>query len=150
MVRSLRARSFRDELHTSLARTVPEPPDRHGLVAVDPAPPTLSRRGLLGLVAGASGVVTVLTVGQTISDKLRLTALLAPRGQSYGDGPNDFQVNRTAAAAQIDPATTGGTWRLTVRGGLEVVLDRTQLLAMPQHTAELPIACVEGWSTVQT
>jgi DMSO/TMAO reductase YedYZ molybdopterin-dependent catalytic subunit len=150
MVRSLRARRLRDELRTPLARTVPEPPDPDGLVAVDPAPPTLSRRGLLGLVAGASGVVTVLTIGQTISDKLRITALLSPRGRSYGDGPNDFQVNRTAAAAQIDPATTGDTWRLTLRGEREVVLDRTQLLAMPQHTAELPIACVEGWSTVQT
>jgi DMSO/TMAO reductase YedYZ molybdopterin-dependent catalytic subunit len=31
-----------------------------------------------------------------------------------------------------------------------VQLDRARLLAMPQHTARLPIACVEGWSTVQT
>ena len=32
----------------------------------------------------------------------------------------------------------------------QVVLDRAALAAMPQHTARLPIACVEGWSTVQT
>jgi DMSO/TMAO reductase YedYZ molybdopterin-dependent catalytic subunit len=31
-----------------------------------------------------------------------------------------------------------------------VVLDRAALTGMPQHTARLPIACVEGWSTVQT
>jgi DMSO/TMAO reductase YedYZ molybdopterin-dependent catalytic subunit len=31
-----------------------------------------------------------------------------------------------------------------------VVLDRGMLMAMPQHTARLPIACVEGWSTTET
>jgi DMSO/TMAO reductase YedYZ molybdopterin-dependent catalytic subunit len=30
------------------------------------------------------------------------------------------------------------------------VLTRADLLAMPQHTYDLPIACVEGWSTSQT
>ncbi len=29
-------------------------------------------------------------------------------------------------------------------------LSREQLLAMPQHTYDLPIACVEGWSTTQS
>ena len=29
-------------------------------------------------------------------------------------------------------------------------LSRAQLLAMPQRTVVLPIACVEGWSTTQT
>ena len=37
-----------------------------------------------------------------------------------------------------------------MRGGPRpAVLDRAALLAMPQHTAVLPIACVEGWSTTQ-
>jgi DMSO/TMAO reductase YedYZ molybdopterin-dependent catalytic subunit len=40
---------------------------------------------------------------------------------------------------------------LTLRGGpSEVVLDRATLAGMPQTSARLPIACVEGWSTVQT
>ena len=30
-----------------------------------------------------------------------------------------------------------------------VSLSRAQLLARPQHTYDLPIACVEGWSTTQ-
>lgn len=149
MIRTLRGRRLRDELRTPLARTVADPPDPDGLAPLAPAPPTISRRGALGLVGGASLAVTALTIGQTLSDRLRFTALLAPRGRSYGNGPNDFQVNRTAASAQIDPAQTGATWRLTVRGARQVALDRAQLLAMPQHTAELPIACVEGWSTVQ-
>ena len=39
-------------------------------------------------------------------------------------------------------------WRLVVRGdGREVIYTREQVLALPQHTAALPIACVEGWST---
>lgn len=40
---------------------------------------------------------------------------------------------------------------MTLRGGpAEVVLDRAALARLPQRTARLPIACVEGWSTVQT
>ena len=34
-------------------------------------------------------------------------------------------------------------------GDTEVSLSRDELLALPQHTARLPIACVEGWSTTQ-
>jgi DMSO/TMAO reductase YedYZ molybdopterin-dependent catalytic subunit len=34
-------------------------------------------------------------------------------------------------------------------GGRPVRLDLAALAALPQHTATLPIACVEGWSTVQ-
>ena len=148
---ALRSRSLREELRTPLDRTVPEPPDEHGLVAPSPAEPTISRRGLLALVGGGSALVTAVSIGETLGDAVRPTALLSPRGQSYGDGPNDFQVNRTARAAQITPEVTGDGWRLVVRGGTrEVTLDRAQLLAMPQATAELPIACVEGWSTVQT
>jgi len=151
MVTSLRSRSLREELRTPVSRTEPEPPDAHGLVAPSPAAPTISRRGLLGLVAGGSAAITAVTIGETLGDAVRPTALLSPRGRSYGDGPTDFQVNRTARAAQITPEVTGEAWRLVLGGGpTEVSLDRAQLLAMPQHTAELPIACVEGWSTVQT
>ena len=45
MIRSLRSRSFASVLRTSRADTVPEPLDEDGLVAPDPDPPTLSRRG---------------------------------------------------------------------------------------------------------
>ena len=148
MRRSLKTRRLRDELRVPLAETVPEPPDEHGLVATDPADPTMSRRGLLGVVAGASALVGTVTLGQTIG--WRPTALLSARGQSYGDGPNDFQVNRTARAAKITPADTSRYWRLVVAGAGTVSLSREELLALPQHTADLPIACVEGWSTVQT
>jgi DMSO/TMAO reductase YedYZ molybdopterin-dependent catalytic subunit len=148
MRRSLKTRRLRDELRTPLSETVPEPLDEHGLVSVNPADPTISRRGVLALVGGASLTVTAVTLGQTVG--WRTTALLSARGQSYGDGPTDFQVNRTASTAQITAAQTGDAWRLTVVGDRTVELSRAQLLAMAQHTARLPIACVEGWSTVQT
>ncbi|MCW2776745.1 MAG: hypothetical protein JWN17_470 [Frankiales bacterium] len=150
MVRSLRSRSFREELRTPLARTVPEPLDPDGLVAVAPAAPTMSRRGALALVGGGAVVVTALTVGETLGDAVRPTALLSARGRSYGDGPTDFQVNRTASGAQVTEAMTGPAWTLSLLGPTPVTLTRAQLLAMPQHTVDLPIACVEGWSTVQT
>ncbi|WP_442973003.1 molybdopterin-dependent oxidoreductase [Rhodococcus sp. NBC_00294] len=113
------------------------------------APDGISRRGALALVAGGSGLLAALTIGQTIDGPLRSTALLVPRGRSYGDGPNDFQINRTAVAAGIDPASTGDSWRVELSGTTSVVLDRAALEAMDQHTAVLPIACVEGWSTTQ-
>lgn len=148
MRRSLKSRRLRDELRVSLADTVPEPPDEHGLVAEDPSDPTISRRGVLAVVGGASLAVTAVTLGQTVG--WRPTALLSARGQSYGDGPNDFQVNRTARTAGITDADVSSYYRLFVEGRTTLQLSREELLALPQHTAELPIACVEGWSTVQT
>ncbi len=151
MIESLRSRSFAEVLRTRLADTHSEARDEDGLVAVDPAPPTISRRGALALVGGGSLMVFALTAGQTIGGFTRPLAVLLPRGRDSGDGPNDFPINRTADAAGISPDSTGDQWRLALSGGTEdVELDRAALLALPQHTAVLPIACVEGWSTTQT
>src|SRR6202000_560646 len=49
----------------------------------------------------------------------------------------------------IGPKQTGPSWRLRIEGAAERELSRQQLLAMPQHSYDLPIACVEGWSTTQ-
>ncbi|MGH9088225.1 MAG: molybdopterin-dependent oxidoreductase [Acidimicrobiales bacterium] len=150
MVRSIRSRSLRTELRTPLSETRPEPPDAEGLVATSPSAPTISRRAALAVVGGGSLMLAVLTVGQSIGGAARQAAVLLPRGRSYGSGPNDFQVNKTAAAASIDPAETGDTWRLTLTGGPEAkVLTRAQLESMAQHTVDLPISCVEGWATTQ-
>jgi DMSO/TMAO reductase YedYZ molybdopterin-dependent catalytic subunit len=147
----LRSRSMRDVLRTNVAETTPEPYEPDGLVAAEPGPATISRRGALALVGGGAVFMGVITAGQTLGGWTRQTALLLPRGRTRGDGPNDFQVNRTAAAARITPDATGERWRLSLTGGTSpVVLDRAMLAAMPQHTARLPIACVEGWSTTET
>ena len=147
----LRSMSMRDVLRTNRTDTTPEPFEPDGLVAANPAAPTMSRRGALALVGGGAVFVALITAGQTIGGFTRQAALLLPRGRTRGDGPNDFQVNRTAWAAGISPEATGERWRLTLTGGpAPVVLDRAALIAMPQHTARLPIACVEGWSTTET
>jgi DMSO/TMAO reductase YedYZ molybdopterin-dependent catalytic subunit len=138
---------LRDELRTDATHTIPERDDDTGLVSTNPAPPTISRRGVLGLVGASSLTIFAVTVGQSIGGPFRRTALLAPRGADPGTGPNGFQINKRAAQVGITPAMTGATWRLTVEGVRKVVLSRSQLRRMAQHTAELPIACVEGWST---
>ncbi|MEV4812587.1 molybdopterin-dependent oxidoreductase [Micromonospora avicenniae] len=151
MVTALWSRPAGAELRTPRADTRPEPPDPDGLVPARPGPPTVSRRGAVALVGGGSLLLAALTVGQSIDGPLRRAAWLLPRGQDPGEGPNGFQINRSAAAAGIRPADTGPGWRLTLRGGgRTTTLDRPGLLAMAQHTARLPIACVEGWSTTQT
>ncbi|SPM29404.1 hypothetical protein MTAB308_2896, partial [Mycobacterium terramassiliense] len=147
MVTGLRSMPLREVLRTNRSDTRPEPPDPDGLVAADPAEPTMSRRGALALVGSGALLVGVLTAGQTLGGVSRGAALLLPRGRGGGD----FPVNKTAVAAGIARESVGASWRLVLRGGpTEVVLDRAALAGMPQHRARLPIACVEGWSTVQT
>jgi len=151
MVSGLRSLSLREVLRTNRSDTRPQPPDPDGLVAANPAEPTMSRRGALALVGSGALLIGVLTAGQTIGGASRGAALLLPRGRGLGDLRGDFPVNKTAVAAGITPERVGASWRLTLRGGpSEVVLDRPALAGMPQSTARLPIACVEGWSTVQT
>ncbi len=149
LIAALRSRPFSAELRTSLDNTRPEPPDPDGLVPAEPGPATFSRRGVLALTGGGSLLVAVMALGQTLGGAARPLSFLLPRGRDMGSGPNDFEINRTAAAAAIAPADIGDSWRLSLQGG-RLMLDRAQLLAMPQHSATLPIACVEGWSTTQT
>ncbi|ELS57416.1 putative Oxidoreductase [Streptomyces viridochromogenes Tue57] len=121
------------------------------LVSPNPAEPTVSRRGALWFVGGGSLLLFGTTVGQNFDGPLRRTALLAPHGGAEpGSGPGAFQINKTAAYAGIrDADTNEEAWRLVVvgRDGQTARLSRADLLAMPLHSAALPIACVEGWST---
>ncbi len=118
------------------------------LVSPDPDPPTVSRRGALGLVGGGSLLLFGTTVGQGF-DGLRWSAVLAPHGADPGSGPGGFQINKTAAYAGISAAERSEeAWRLTVAGRTGTVrLSRAELLRLPLHSSALPIACVEGWST---
>lgn len=146
MITGLRSIPLREVLRTNVSGTRAQPPDDTGLVAEEPAAPTVSRRGALALVGSGVLLLAVLTVGQTLGGPARSVALLLPRGRG-----RDFPVNKTASVAGITPEAVGPGWRLTLRGGpAEVVLDRAALARLPQRTARLPIACVEGWSTVQT
>ena len=77
--RALRSLSLRAVLRVPVA-TRPEPRD-DGLVAGDPAAPTMSRRGALALVCGGVLLVGVLTAGQTLGGPLGELAVLLPRGR---------------------------------------------------------------------
>ena len=103
------------------------------------------RRAFLGGVAATSGLVTLVTVGQTFAPLERL-ALLAPRRPS--SGPQGFPVNRTAAGAGVTSSAVDPGFRLVVAGrdGTELSLSIDDLRAMSLREAVLPIACVEGWS----
>jgi DMSO/TMAO reductase YedYZ molybdopterin-dependent catalytic subunit len=69
---------------------------------------------------------------------------VSPLAWRSASGPQRVPVNRTAAAAGI---TVPQDWRLEIiwPGGRHT-LSLAELAALPQRTAELPIACVEGWS----
>ncbi len=105
----------------------------------------LDRRGFIGTVALAVGVVTLTTIGQTVRP-LRNLALFAPRRPDVG--PQGIPVNKSAVGARVVAPARSSGYRLTVGGSVtrELSLTREQLLALPQHTADLPIVCVEGWS----
>ena len=137
-------------------RALARPSRRPALAAADPVLGTaaeapagagagLSRRGLLVTVAGASGLLTLTTLGQTFHP-LRRIALLAPRDPDVG--PQGRPVNRGAANAGVVDLAQSPGYRLEVSGRVArpLSLTRDQLLALPTHGAELPISCVEGWS----
>lgn len=118
--------------------------DRPGTVR--PAPADVagpSRRGLLRATWTAVGVAVVLTAGATVP-WLRSVSVLATRS---GEGPAGIPVNRSARAADVVASATSASYRLTIASAeREVALSLAELAAFPQRTAELPIACVEGWS----
>jgi DMSO/TMAO reductase YedYZ molybdopterin-dependent catalytic subunit len=116
--------------------------------ASEPGQDAVSRRGLLAGVAAAAGVITLTTVGQTVRPLAGL-AVLAPRRP--GIGPQGLAVNRTAIDAGVRDLALSPSYRLTVVGPAgRVDLDLAGLQALTKHTADLPIACVEGWSAGAT
>lgn len=118
-----------------------EPAERH----LDPDAPT--RRSVLNGAFVASGLAVLLTAGQTVP-WLRNVSLFSVRP---GDGPQGLPVNRTAAGAGADQTALDPAWRLELTvGDRTLALSRDELLAMPQSTHVLPIACVEGWSRSAT
>ncbi|MFI6444524.1 molybdopterin-dependent oxidoreductase [Kitasatospora sp. NPDC050543] len=99
------------------------------------------RRAFLTAVTAAVGVVTLTTAGQSVP-WLRALDLFAPRRPDLGS--QGLPVNRTAA--QAGTTTVPADWRLTVDGPHPLRLSLADLARLPQYEAELPIACVEGWS----
>ncbi|HEV3000337.1 MAG TPA: molybdopterin-dependent oxidoreductase [Solirubrobacteraceae bacterium] len=110
-----------------------------------PANGTISRRGALAVVGGGSLLLALQGIGQAVGGPLRSLAPLAPRGSGSARA-NDFQVNKTARRARVTPEMVGPAYRLKLNGR---ELSRADLLALPQTSATLPIACVEGWTATR-
>jgi hypothetical protein len=121
---------------------------RRGLARVGSEPAgtdagALSRRDFLRGTALTAGAAVVATAGATVPPLRDIS----PLAVSSGDGPQGLPVNRTAAAAGVVDAARDPGWRLEVvtSDGMRTHT-LAELTAMRQVTAELPIACVEGWS----
>lgn len=112
------------------------------------SPAAVSRRGFLTAIGLSSVTVVALTSGQSFAP-LDAVNLFAPRKKGFG--PQGVPVNRTSAEANVGQRANDPNWTLILRNGAATVaLTRAELLAMPQVTASLPIACVQGWSQQAT
>ncbi len=104
---------------------------------------TPSRRSVLRTALVASGVVVLATAGSTVPFLRKVSVL----GVRSGEGPQGIPINKSAAAAKVTELAKDPDYRLVLAGpGGETTLTMADLAAMTQRTAELPIACVEGWS----
>ncbi|MEU8018913.1 molybdopterin-dependent oxidoreductase [Micromonospora parva] len=126
-----------------VARAALKTPLRRGVPVAATAPgrdDSFERRAFLRTSAGVAGIAVLATAGVTVP-WLRRVSPLAWRSAA---GPQGVPINRTAAAARI---VVPPDWRLEIvwPGGRRTV-SLPELAALPQRTAHLPIACVEGWS----
>lgn len=113
--------------------------DRPNLADTSP----LSRRGLVRGGLLAAGVAVLTTAGSTVP-VLRKVSVFGVRS---GAGPGGIPVNKSAKAADVVAAALSPDFRFVLAyGGRERAFTRAELEALPQRSAELPIACVEGWS----
>ena len=103
----------------------------------------MSRRGLLRATGAAAAVAVLATVGSTVPLLRRISVL----GVRSGEGPQGVPINKSAVAAGVVALASDPAYRLTVVfGASERSWSRDELAALPQRSADLPIACVEGWS----
>ena len=104
---------------------------------------TLGRRAILNLTALAAVGAAVTTVGQSLPG-FRSISVFAARS---GTGPQGVPINVSADQARVIDAARDPAYSLEiVNGDQRITMTRDELLAMPQATETLPIACVEGWS----
>jgi len=108
-------------------------------------PTNPNRRAFLGTVAATSVGLVVATIGGTVA-WLSPVSVLAQRRP--GQGPQGLPINKTAYSAKVTDLARRPDYRLQVVGNVDrpLRLSVDDLRALPQHEAELPIACVEGWS----
>lgn len=117
----------------------PPPPRPDGSAAA------VDRRRFLATVAAATSIVALNYLGQVVSP-LRVLAVLTPRRSDAGS--QGVPVNKDARTAGVVEAASDPGFRLRVHGAVArpLTLDLDQLRTRAKHEADLPIACVEGWS----
>jgi DMSO/TMAO reductase YedYZ molybdopterin-dependent catalytic subunit len=133
-------------IRTALGSDVeaPQPTDRKSMAQASTG---LTRRGLLRTTWLASGAAVVTTAGIAVPWLSKVSVF----GVRSGDGPQSLPVNKSAYAAGVTASALDPSYRLVVmNGGRRRTMSRAELLAMPQTTRTLPIACVEGWSVSAT
>ena len=111
----------------------------------------LTRRGFLAVTGGASALLVVGSLGQTVGLPGGWARWLSPFATHLPDvGPQTFPVRTPAATAGVEEAALDPAYRLVVTGAVarELSLSVADLRLLDQTTARLPIACVEGWSAV--
>jgi hypothetical protein len=104
----------------------------------------IARRGFFAGIGAAVAGVVVLTFGQSsvLGEPFNV---FGPRQRHRG--PARLPVNRTAKAAGVLETATAADWGLTIAGnGIRKRFSRDELRGMGLVDADLPIACVEGWS----
>ena len=114
--------------------------------------PRMTRRLLLGTVGGARLGLALMGTGQVVgraaarAGAARAARARARRRAQRLPGEQDLR----GGGHHRDEV--GPDWRLSCGWAASARRRsrRDELLAMEQVTAELPIACVEGWSTTQT
>jgi len=105
--------------------------------------PGLTRRGLVRVALGASGVAVLTVAGGTVP-WLRKVSIFETHD---GSGPQDLPVTKSARGAGVTSTALAPSYALeVVHGGRTERLTLDQLKGMTQRTETLPIACVEGWS----
>lgn len=107
----------------------------------------LSRRGFLTVVAATAGTAAFTTAGQTVP---ALSKFIVFGQRDPGLGPQGLPVNQSAVAAGVTETAVDPAYRLVLEGATRLELTLADLRDLEQHTVDLPITCVEGWSASAT
>jgi hypothetical protein len=116
--------------------------DAHDRASTSPTS-ALSRRALVRSSLLASGVAVLGSAGAAVPWLRRASVF----GVRSGAGPGGIPINKSAKAADVVATALSPAYRLVVaHGARAMTFSRDDLEQLRQHSHDLPIACVEGWS----